>query len=57
VRPGSAGVDVRRLHRQQLRGGFFGTAVLWTAVVLQPLCLLSKRKPIVRNLFERLFEA
>ena len=54
---GLAGVGVRRLHWPQLRGGFFGTAVLRTAVVLQPLGLLSKRKPILRNLFERPFEA
>src|SRR5215510_5048323 len=52
----------KRLHRPQLRGGLFrffwrGTAVLRTAVLLQPLPLLSKRKPIVRSLFERLFEA
>jgi len=49
------------LRRPQLRGGLFrffwrGTAALRTAV-LQPLHLLSKRKPIVRNLFERLFDA
>jgi len=57
VRPG-----LGPLRRPQLRGGLFrffwrGTAVSRTAVVLQPLQLLSKRKPIVRNLFERLFEA
>ena len=28
-----------------------------TVVLLKPLQLLSKRKPIVRNLFERLFDA
>ena len=52
----------KRLHRPQLRGGLFrffwrGTAVLRTAELLQQLQLLSKRKPIVRNLFERLFDA
>jgi hypothetical protein len=46
----------------QLRSGLFrffwrGTAVLRTAELLEPLHLLSKRKPIVRNLFERPFEA
>jgi len=49
-----------RLRRPQLRGFRFfwrGTTVLRTAELLQPLQLLSKRKPVVRNLFERPFEA
>src|SRR5262249_50830183 len=46
----------------QLRGGLFrffwrGTAVLRTLELLQPSQLLSKRKPIVRDLFEGLFDA
>src|SRR5262245_49100589 len=47
----------KRLHRPQLRGGLFRFFWRGTAVLLQPLHLLSKRKPIVRSLFERLFEA